>query len=93
MRRPDPREPHGTESNHISRFPKNEVSPVPEIQGKAKHGKAHVRPVIENGRNDHKVFHELKGDGSVGGPQPLEKRRPRGAFFRLSPARFAVIFR
>lgn len=39
MRRPDPREPHGTESNHISRFPKNEVSPVPEIQGKAKHGK------------------------------------------------------
>ena len=38
MRRPDPREPHGTESNHISRFPKNEVSPVPEIQGKAKHG-------------------------------------------------------
>lgn len=43
MRRPDPREPHGTESNHISRFPKNEVSPVPEIQGKAKHGKAHVR--------------------------------------------------
>ena len=70
MRRPDPREPHGTESNHISRFPKNEVSPVPEIQGKAKHGKAHVRPVIENGRNDHKVFHELKGDGSVGGPNP-----------------------
>ena len=70
MRRPDPREPHGTESNHISRFPKNGVSPVPEIQGKAKHGKAHVRPVIENGRNDHKVFHELKGDGSVGDPNP-----------------------
>ncbi len=37
MRRPDPRAPHGTESNHIQHFPKNDVMPVPEIQGKAKH--------------------------------------------------------
>ncbi|NLJ30574.1 MAG: hypothetical protein GX424_03045 [Clostridiales bacterium] len=36
MRRPDPKEPHGTESNHISRFPKNKVRPVPALQGKAK---------------------------------------------------------
>ena len=50
--------------------PRNAEPPVPQIQGKAKHGKAHVRPVIENGRNDHKVFHELKGDGSVGDPNP-----------------------
>lgn len=26
--------------------PRNDAPPVPEIQGKAKHGKAHARPVI-----------------------------------------------
>lgn len=36
MRRPDPREPHGTESNHKMHLPKNDMPPVPEIQGKAK---------------------------------------------------------
>lgn len=36
MRRPDPKEAHGTESNHKSHFPKNRVEPVPELQGKAK---------------------------------------------------------
>lgn len=46
MRRPDPKQPHGTESNHISHFPKNEVAPVPEIQGKAKHGNAKAHPII-----------------------------------------------
>ena len=39
MRRPNPEEPHGTESNKKSSFPKNDVEPVPEIQGKAKTGK------------------------------------------------------
>jgi len=39
MRRPDPSEPHGTESNKKQHFPKNDVPPVPEIQGKAKSGK------------------------------------------------------
>lgn len=38
MRRPDVSEPHGTESNKKSHFPKNEVEPVPEISGKAKTG-------------------------------------------------------
>lgn len=38
MRRPDPSDAHGTESNHKQHFPKNEVEPVPEIQGKAKTG-------------------------------------------------------
>jgi len=38
MRRPDPEEPHGTESNKKQRFPKNDARPVPEIQGKAKSG-------------------------------------------------------
>ncbi len=38
MRRPDPSEPHGTESNKKNKHPKNDMPPVPEIQGKAKHG-------------------------------------------------------
>ena len=42
MRRPDPSEPHGTESNKKQHFQKNDVKPVPEIQGKAKSGKAKV---------------------------------------------------
>lgn len=48
--------------------PHNSVSPVPEIQGKAKHGKSNVKPII-NGSGQ-KVFHKLKGDGSVGDPTP-----------------------
>ncbi len=39
MKRPDPKEPHGTESNKKQHFSKNEVAPVPELQGKAKSGK------------------------------------------------------
>jgi hypothetical protein len=38
MRRPDPEEPHGTESNKRQHFEKNIVSPVPEIKGHAKKG-------------------------------------------------------
>ena len=45
MRRPDPEEPHGTESNKKQHFPKNEVSPVPELQGKAKSEKKHAKPM------------------------------------------------
>lgn len=51
--------------------PRNDVSPVPEIQGKAKHGKAHVKPIISGTTGpEQKVYHELKGDGSVGDPNP-----------------------
>lgn len=39
MRRPSPNEPHGTESNKKTHDPKNDLPPVPEIQGKAKTGK------------------------------------------------------
>ena len=39
MRRPDPKEPHGTESNRKTNFKKNDTPPVPEISGKAKSGK------------------------------------------------------
>lgn len=45
MRRPDPKAPHGTESNKISHFPKNEEHPVPQIQGKAKTGKKSAGPM------------------------------------------------
>lgn len=45
MRRPDPKEPHGTESNHKTKIPKNDVEPVPEIQGKAKFGNKKAKPL------------------------------------------------
>ena len=47
MRRPDPKDPHGTESNRKTHFPKNEVAPVPEIQGKAKTTKEKAKPLTE----------------------------------------------
>ncbi len=40
MRRPDPSDAHGTESNKKMKVKKNEQPPVPELQGKAKSGKA-----------------------------------------------------
>lgn len=44
MRRPDPKDPHGTQSNHKSHFPKNDFPPVPEIQGEAKNGNKKAKP-------------------------------------------------
>jgi len=44
MKRPDPKAPHGTESNRITHFPKNDSPPVEEIQGKAKSGKDKAKP-------------------------------------------------
>ncbi len=44
--------------------PKNDVPPVPEIQGKAKHGKEPARPIIAGTSGPElKVFH-------TGKPQP-----------------------
>ena len=48
MRRPDPKEPHGTESNKKLHIPKNDVPPVPEIQGKAKSGKKKANPIKDS---------------------------------------------
>ncbi len=45
MRRPDPKDAHGTESNKKGHFPNNSVRPVPEIQGRAKSGKRKAGPV------------------------------------------------
>ena len=39
--------------------PKNEVSPVPEIQGRAKYGKGKARPIIAGTSGAYqKVYHE-----------------------------------
>ena len=48
MRRPDPKEPHGTENHQKQHFPKNEVPPVPEIKGKAKSGKEKASQISPN---------------------------------------------
>lgn len=38
--------------------PRNEAAAVPEIQGKAKHGKAHVNPIVAGTRPPaQKVYH------------------------------------
>ena len=45
MKRPDSSEPHGTERNKKQKHPKNDMPPVPEIQGKAKHGNKKAGPI------------------------------------------------
>ncbi|MBC7765331.1 MAG: hypothetical protein H7Y41_02515 [Hyphomonadaceae bacterium] len=44
MRRPDPSDPHGTESNKKTTIPQNVVHPVPEIKGKKKRGHEKSEP-------------------------------------------------
>ena len=44
------------ENTHVK--PRNDAPAVPEIQGKAKHGKAHAKPIIAGTEGgDVKVFH------------------------------------
>ena len=51
--------------------PRNDVPPVPELQGKAKHSKAPAKPIISGTSGpEMKVYHQLKGDGSAGDPNP-----------------------
>ena len=38
MKRPDNSENISTESNHKNKYPKNDMTPVPEIQGNARSG-------------------------------------------------------
>ena len=39
--------------------PRNDVAPVPEIQGKAKHSKEPVRPIVTGtSSSEQKVYHE-----------------------------------
>ena len=38
--------------------PKNEAPPVPQIQGKAKHGKERAKPIVDGAAGpDQKVYH------------------------------------
>lgn len=47
MKRLDPKDPHGTESNHKQHYKKNDVRDIPtEIQGKAKTGNAKAGTII-----------------------------------------------
>ncbi|MPL95177.1 hypothetical protein SDC9_41346 [bioreactor metagenome] len=46
MRRPDPKDPHGTESNRKTHIPKNTAAPVPEFQGNVKSGKEKAKPIL-----------------------------------------------
>jgi hypothetical protein len=48
MRRADPKDPHGTESNKKMKTKKNDVEPVPEIQGKAKAGHNKANDIQDN---------------------------------------------
>ncbi|MEG1255681.1 hypothetical protein [Clostridium sp.] len=49
MRRPDPSESHGTESNKHNHFSKNNLHPVPELQGKAKTSDKKSKPINYDG--------------------------------------------
>ena len=44
MKRIDPRDPKKTQENHWQNLPKNEMPPVPEIQGKAKQSGKKTNP-------------------------------------------------
>lgn len=50
MRRPDPKALHGTEGTQRMNIPRNEVKPVPEIQGKAKAGHEKANPINFDGK-------------------------------------------
>ena len=57
--------------NRTNSKSRNDVSPVPDIQGKAKHAKVHAKPITSGtGGTELKVYHELKGNNSVGDPNP-----------------------
>lgn len=45
--------------------PRNDVPPVPELSGKAKHGKQKARPLVADDPRKN-VYHALRGDGSNG---------------------------
>lgn len=47
--------------------PRNEVPPVPQIQGKAKHGKTHAKAIIAGTTGpEMKVYHQSGNDGPAG---------------------------
>lgn len=60
-----------TERTHTQ--PRNSAAPVPEIQGKAKHGKAHVNPIVAGTESpSQKVWHTE----SFAKEKPISKAYP-----------------
>lgn len=54
--------------------PRNDAPPVPEIQGKAKHGKVHANPIIAGtGAPDQKVYHN----------KPHKKEKPVSSVYSV----------
>lgn len=52
--------------------PHNEAPAVPEIQGKAKHGKEHVRPIIAGTKAPaQKVYHTTPFSAQADGDRPI----------------------
>ena len=50
--------------------PRNDVPPVPQLQGKATSRKERAKPMnASHPAPNTDVYHKLKGDGSVGGPK------------------------
>ena len=46
--------------------PRNDAAPVPEIQGKAKHGKEQANPIIAGTHSPaQKVYHNRKDDNTA----------------------------
>ena len=57
--------------------PRNDVAPVPEIQGKAKHGKEHARPIIADTQAPHqKVFHSKPYAAQYKSEKPISDAYP-----------------
>lgn len=52
--------------------PRNTVAAVPEIQGKAKHGKEHVRPIIAGTHSpEQKVYHSKPHSSKKEAERPI----------------------
>lgn len=48
--------------------PHNDLPPVPQIQGKARHGKKHVKPIVSGtGGPEFRVYHSPEDGGSSPG--------------------------
>lgn len=57
--------------------PRNDVAPVPEIQGKAKHGKEHARPIIADTHSPNQnVFHTTPFASQYKSEKPISDAYP-----------------
>lgn len=70
----------GMKRPEISKEPKNSVAPVPEIQGKAKHGHNRANPIIAGTKSPaQKVYHgnpHSMGEYNPDGDRPISEFYP-----------------